>query len=159
MDKKIDFASQERDDQRCCISKKLRMLSKLWVADVRLSGSGAYNALRGGCGRDAPLTLSGVKQRPRSDPVPAALPLTQSRVGRTMKELVEAIAKALVDNPDQVQVRAIEGEQITVFELRVHASDLGILIGRQGRNAEAIRTILAAVGMKLRKRFTLEILD
>ncbi len=76
-----------------------------------------------------------------------------------MKELVEAIAKALVDNPDQVQVRAIEGEQITVFELRVHASDLGILIGRQGRNAEAIRTILAAVGMKLRKRFTLEILD
>ena len=76
-----------------------------------------------------------------------------------MKELVEAIAKAIVDKPDQVQVRAIDGEQITVFELRVHASDLGILIGRQGRNAEAIRTILAAVGMKLRKRFTLEILD
>jgi uncharacterized protein len=76
-----------------------------------------------------------------------------------MKELVEAIAKALVYNPDQVQVRAIEGEQITVFELRVHASDLGILIGRQGRNAEAIRTILNGVGMKLRKRFTLEILD
>ena len=59
-----------------------------------------------------------------------------------MKELVEAIAKAIVDKPDQVQVRAIDGEQITVFELRVHASDLGILIGRQGRNAEAIRTIL-----------------
>jgi predicted RNA-binding protein YlqC (UPF0109 family) len=76
-----------------------------------------------------------------------------------MKELVEAIAKAIVDKPDQVQVRAIEGEQITVFELRVHASDLGILIGRQGRNAEAIRTILNGVGMKLRKRFTLEILD
>jgi uncharacterized protein len=76
-----------------------------------------------------------------------------------MKELIEAIAKAFVDNPDQVQVRAIEGEQVTVFELRVHASDLGILIGRQGCNAEAIRTILAAVGMKLRKRFTLEILD
>ena len=76
-----------------------------------------------------------------------------------MKELVEAIAKAIVDKPDQVQVRAIEGEQITVFELRVHASDLGILIGRQGRNAEAIRTILSGVGMKLRKRFTLEILD
>jgi uncharacterized protein len=76
-----------------------------------------------------------------------------------MKELVEAIAKALVDNPDQVQVRAIEGEQVTVFELRVHASDLGQVIGRQGRIAEAIRTILTAVGMKLRKRFTLEILD
>jgi len=76
-----------------------------------------------------------------------------------MKELVEAIAKAIVDKPDQVQVRAIDGEQITVSELRVHASDLGILIGRQGRNAEAIRTILNGVGMKLRKRFTLEILD
>ena len=76
-----------------------------------------------------------------------------------MKELVEAIAKALVDIPDQVQVRAIEGEQVTVFELRVHASDLGKVIGRQGRTAQAIRTILTAVGMKLRKRFTVEILD
>jgi predicted RNA-binding protein YlqC (UPF0109 family) len=76
-----------------------------------------------------------------------------------MKELVEAIAKALVDNPGQVQVRAIEGEQVTVFELRVHASDLGKVIGHQGRTAQAIRTILTAVGMKLRKRFTLEILD
>ncbi len=76
-----------------------------------------------------------------------------------MKELVEAIARALVDNPDEVQVRAVEGEQVTVFELRVHASDLGKVIGRQGRTARAIRTILSAVGMKLRKRFTLEILD
>ena len=76
-----------------------------------------------------------------------------------MKELVEKIAKALVDNPDQVQVRAIEGEQLTVFELRVHASDLGKVIGREGRIAQAIRTILSAVGMKLRKRFKLEILD
>ena len=61
--------------------------------------------------------------------------------------------------PDQVHVRAIEGEQVTVFELRVHASDLGQVIGRQGRTADAIRTILSAVGMKLRKRFTLEILE
>ncbi len=76
-----------------------------------------------------------------------------------MKELVEAIAKALVDDPDQVQVRAIEGEQVTVFELRVAPSDLGKVIGRQGRTARAIRTILSAVGMKLRKRFTLEILE
>jgi uncharacterized protein len=76
-----------------------------------------------------------------------------------MKELVEAIAKALVDKPDQVHVRATEGEQITVFELRVHKSDLGQVIGRQGRTAKAIRTILTAVGMKLRKRFTLEILE
>ena len=76
-----------------------------------------------------------------------------------MKELVEAIAKALVDIPDQVQVRAIEGEQVTVFELRVAPSDLGKVIGRQGRTAEAIRSILSAVGAKLRKRFTLEILE
>ena len=76
-----------------------------------------------------------------------------------MKELVEAIAKALVDNPDAVQVRAIEGEQVTVFELRVQKGDFGQVIGRQGRTAKAIRTILNAVGMKLRKRFTLEILD
>jgi predicted RNA-binding protein YlqC (UPF0109 family) len=76
-----------------------------------------------------------------------------------VKELVEAIAKALVDDPDQVQVRAIEGEQVTVFELRVAPSDLGKVIGRQGRTARAIRTILSAVGMKLRKRFTVEILE
>ena len=76
-----------------------------------------------------------------------------------MKELVEAIAKALVDNPDQVQVRAVEGELATVFELRVHATDLGKIIGRQGRIAQAIRTILSAAGMKLRKHFTLEILE
>ncbi len=76
-----------------------------------------------------------------------------------MKELVEAIAKALVDNPDQVQVRAVEGEQVTVLEVRVHPSDLGKVIGRQGRTAKAIRTLLGAAGMKLKKRFTLEILE
>ena len=57
-----------------------------------------------------------------------------------MKELIEAIAKALVDNPDQVQVRAVEGEQVTVLELRVHPTDLGKVIGRQGRTAKSIRT-------------------
>ena len=76
-----------------------------------------------------------------------------------MKELLEAIAKVLVDNPDQVQVRAIEGEQIIVFELRVDPSDLGEVIGRQGRNVESIRCILSAAGMKVRKRIRLEILD
>ena len=76
-----------------------------------------------------------------------------------MKELVEAIAKALVDKPDQVHVRAIEGTQVTVFELRVHPSDLGKVIGRQGRMAKSIRTILGAAGMKLGKRVTLEILE
>jgi len=76
-----------------------------------------------------------------------------------MKELLEAIAKVLVDYPDQVRVRAIEGEDVTVLELRVHPSDLGKVIGRQGRTALAIRTILRAAGMKLRKRVTVEILE
>ncbi|MGA7794529.1 MAG: KH domain-containing protein [Candidatus Acidiferrales bacterium] len=69
------------------------------------------------------------------------------------------MAKALVDYPDQVQVRAIEGEEVTVLELRVHPSDLGKVIGRQGRMAESIRIILGAAGMKLRKRVTVEILE
>ena len=76
-----------------------------------------------------------------------------------MKDLIEAIAKALVDNPDQVSVRAVEGEQVTVLELRVHPTDLGKVIGKQGRTARSIRTILNAGGMKLKKRFTLEILE
>ncbi len=76
-----------------------------------------------------------------------------------MKELIEAIAKALVDNPDQVSVRPIESAQVTVLELRVHPSDLGKVIGKQGRTARSIRTILNAAGMKLKRRFTLEILE
>jgi uncharacterized protein len=79
--------------------------------------------------------------------------------GPVMKELVEVIAKALVDNPDQVQVHAVEGEQVTVLELRVHPTDLGKVIGRQGRTAKSIRTILGAAGMKMKKRLTLEILE
>ena len=76
-----------------------------------------------------------------------------------MKELVEAIAKALVDHPEAVQVKSVEGQQVTVLELRVHPEDLGKLIGRQGRTAKAIRTLLGAAGMKIRKRLTLEILE
>jgi predicted RNA-binding protein YlqC (UPF0109 family) len=76
-----------------------------------------------------------------------------------VKELLEMIAKALVDNPDLVQVRAVEGEEAIVLELRVHPSDLGKVIGRQGRMSESFRTILGAVGMKLRKRVTVEILE
>jgi predicted RNA-binding protein YlqC (UPF0109 family) len=76
-----------------------------------------------------------------------------------MKELVEAISKALVDHPEEVQVRVVEGEQVIVMELRVHPTDLGKVIGRQGRTAKSIRTILGAAGMKLKKRFTLEILE
>lgn len=78
-----------------------------------------------------------------------------------MKELVETIARALVDRPEEVQVKTVggAGTQVTVLELRVHAEDLGKVIGRQGRTAKAIRTLLGAAGMKLRKRFTLEILE
>jgi uncharacterized protein len=76
-----------------------------------------------------------------------------------MKDLVSDIAKALVDHPEDVQVRAVEGEQVTVLELRVAPDDLGKVIGRQGRTAKSIRTLLGAAGMKLKKRFTLEILE
>lgn len=76
-----------------------------------------------------------------------------------MKELLELIAKALVDSPDQVSVSEIGGEQTTILELRVAQDDLGKVIGKQGRTARAIRTILSAAGMKLRKRFHLEIIE
>ncbi len=76
-----------------------------------------------------------------------------------MKELVELIAKALVDSPDEVKVLEVVGEQTTVLELKVAQSDLGKVIGKQGRTARAIRTLLGAAGMKLRKRFVLEILE
>ena len=76
-----------------------------------------------------------------------------------MKELVEDIAKALVDIPEGVSVHAVEGEQTTVLELRVAPGDLGKVIGKQGRTARSIRTIIGAAGMKLNRRFTLEILE
>ena len=76
-----------------------------------------------------------------------------------MKELLEEIAKALVDSPEDVQVTEVEGEQTTVLELRVRNEDLGKVIGRQGRTARAIRTLLSAAGMKIHKRFVLEILE
>jgi hypothetical protein len=76
-----------------------------------------------------------------------------------MKELVEEIAKALVDIPEEVSVHEVQGEQVTVLELRVAPSDLGKVIGKQGRTARSIRTLLGAAGMKLNRRFTLEILE
>jgi len=76
-----------------------------------------------------------------------------------MKDLLVEIAKALVDNPEDVSVQEVEGEQTTVLELRVKNEDLGKVIGRQGRTARAIRTLLAAAGMKVQKRFVLEILE
>jgi predicted RNA-binding protein YlqC (UPF0109 family) len=78
---------------------------------------------------------------------------------KRVKDLVTEIAKALVDIPEEVSVREVEGEQVTVLELRVAPSDLGKVIGKQGRTARSIRTLLGAAGMKLNRRFTLEILE
>jgi len=76
-----------------------------------------------------------------------------------MKELVEYIAKALVDNPDAVKVSEIEGEKTSVIELVVAKEDLGKVIGKQGRTARAIRTILSAASSKINKHSVLEIIE
>ena len=76
-----------------------------------------------------------------------------------MKDLIVYIAKALVDQPEQVSVAEIEGEHTNVLELSVAKSDMGKIIGKQGRNAQAIRTILNAASGKIRKRCILEIVE
>lgn len=77
----------------------------------------------------------------------------------SMKELIEYIARALVDKPDEVVVSEIEGEQTSVIELKVAKDDLGKVIGKQGRTARAMRTILSAASTKVRKRSVLEIIE
>jgi hypothetical protein len=76
-----------------------------------------------------------------------------------VKELIELIAKSLVDNPDKVQVSQLDGEQSSIIELKVALEDVGKIIGKQGRNVQAIRVILSAAGMKLKKRFILELIE
>ena len=76
-----------------------------------------------------------------------------------MKDLVEYMAKVLVDKPDEVRVTELEGKQTSVIELRVAKEDLGKVIGKQGRTARAMRTILGAASTKIRKRSVLEILE
>lgn len=76
-----------------------------------------------------------------------------------LKELIEYLAKALVDFPEQVEVHEIVGEQTTVIELKVAREDLGKVIGKQGRTARSLRTILNAASTKLKKRSVLEILE
>ena len=76
-----------------------------------------------------------------------------------MKDLIEYIAKVLVDNPDEVRVTELEGKQTSVVELRVAKEDLGKVIGKQGRTARAMRTILGAASAKMKKRSVLEILE
>ena len=91
-------------------------------------------------------------------PCVACIGRTRAR-GGPIKTLIENIARALADHPEDVQVTVVEGSQVTVLELRAHPEDVGKIIGREGRTAKAIRTILGAAGMKLRRRFTLEIVD
>ncbi len=76
-----------------------------------------------------------------------------------MKELIEYIAKLLVDNPEEVSVTELEGEQTSVIELKVAKEDIGKVIGKQGRTARAMRTILSAASSKMKKRSILEILE
>jgi predicted RNA-binding protein YlqC (UPF0109 family) len=76
-----------------------------------------------------------------------------------MKELIEYIARSLVDKPEEVSVNEVEGQQASVIELKVAKEDFGKVIGRQGRTARAIRTILGAASAKIKKRFVLEILE
>ncbi len=76
-----------------------------------------------------------------------------------MKELIKSIAQALVDHPEQVSVNEIEGSQTSVLELKAAKDDLGKVIGKQGRTAQAIRTVLSAASAKLKKRSVLEIIE
>jgi predicted RNA-binding protein YlqC (UPF0109 family) len=76
-----------------------------------------------------------------------------------MKDLIKHIAQSLVDNPDQVEVAEVEGNQTSVLELKVAKEDLGKIIGKQGRTARAMRTILSAASAKLKKRTVLEIVE
>ena len=76
-----------------------------------------------------------------------------------MKEFIEMIAKVLVDYPDEVSVNEVEGQQTTILELKVAQSDIGKIIGKQGHTVFAIRILLGAAGMKLKRRFVLEVLE
>jgi len=76
-----------------------------------------------------------------------------------VKDIVEMICKALVDFPEEVKVTQIDGGQVSILEVRVNPSDIGKVIGKQGRTAKAIRTIIAAAGMKQKRRYNLEILE
>ena len=76
-----------------------------------------------------------------------------------MKELIKRIAESLIDYPDQVSVKEIQGNRLVVYELNVAKSDIGKIIGKKGRNVDAIRTILRAVAVKLRKRVLLELVE
>ena len=76
-----------------------------------------------------------------------------------MKAFIEYVVKALVDHPGEVSVKEVDGERVVVFELRLNQTDVGKVIGKQGRTAKAMRTILSAASTKIRKRTVLEIIE
>lgn len=76
-----------------------------------------------------------------------------------MKDLVTVIAKALVDHPDEVRVNEVEQEHVIVYELHVHSEDVGKVIGKQGRIAKALRTVVSSAAVKMNKRVTVEIIS
>ena len=76
-----------------------------------------------------------------------------------MKDLIKRIVEVLVDNPEQIEISEVEGDHITVLELRVAKEDIGKVIGKKGRNVQAIRTILSAASAKIKKHTVLEILE
>jgi hypothetical protein len=91
---------------------------------------------------------------------PNFISLLTGNVRRTaMKDLIERIARALVDKPEEVMVTSIEGNQATVLELKVAKEDLGKIIGKQGRTAKSLRTIIGAASAKERRRVVLEIVE
>jgi predicted RNA-binding protein YlqC (UPF0109 family) len=85
--------------------------------------------------------------------------MDQAKRGGAMKDLIQYIAEALVDYPEQVSVNEVVGNQTSVLELKVAKEDLGKIIGKQGRTARAIRTILSAASAKIKKRTVLEIIE
>ena len=85
--------------------------------------------------------------------------MARSKDSESVAKIIELIAKALVDEPDEVTVSSIDGAHASVFELHVASDDLGKVIGKKGRTAKSIRTLLGAVGAKLDRRFSLEILE
>ena len=146
-----------------------RVLSKLWplwamstrgqpLRHTVSLASHSKSRIIGGIHIGNPSDLRGTGTQPRWHSTPSSLSgLRLQR--RSIKQLVEDIAKALVDQPDQVSVQAVERDEATVLELKVAAGDLGKVIGKQGRTARSIRTLLAAASMKFHKRYTLEILE
>ena len=129
-------------------------------SDYENNGYGRCGRDRGCPGSFEPAAACASRPRlSRGRALRARGPLADPPLEVHMKALIEYIAKSLVDNPEEVQVSEVEGEQTTVLELKVAKEDLGKVIGKQGRTARAMRTILSAASIKCKKRTVLEILE